>query len=413
MAGSRKRKRNGGPAPAAGIGLACALAAAAVMLGSCGKKPGPEPETTPVPVTAAAEGPAKDAIQAPPVPTSPAETEPVKDPGAVPEALLQAARLEGSLTVWGSCEPEYLAAVCSDFSGRFGIDVEYRRISSNDIYQELLNAGGSPGADIWFGGRYDPVSEAAADGFLEAYEAENTGNLKSSRYRDAAYRWYAVSKDLIGFVVNTDALKDPAPEGWEEAVDLPDTWEDLTDSRYYGRIAVPDPKITGAGRMIITSLVEKMGRDDALAYLRKLDGNVKTYAESTGKAAELAASGECAVAVTFLHDGIAAMRAVNDQLDLVVPSDETGFDLETSAILKGGRHPAAAKLFTEYILTPDFGSIGAEHGSCRFPVTEGAVLPEEAERMGLDMESTIDYDFEDAKDYASVYVEDFYAALIE
>ena len=46
-------------------------------------------------------------------------------------------------------------------------------------------------------------------------------------------------------------------------------------------------------------------------------------------------------------------------------------------------------------------------------VTEGAALPEEAERMGLDMESTIDYDFEDAKDYASVYVEDFYAALVE
>ena len=54
-----------------------------------------------------------------------------------------------------------------------------------------------------------------------------------------------------------------------------------------------------------------------------------------------------------------------------------------------------------------------EHGSCRFPVTEGAALPKEAERMGLDMESTIDYDFEDAKDYASVYVEDFYAALVE
>ena len=118
-------------------------------------------------------------------------------------------------------------------------------------------------------------------------------------------------------------------------MDLPDTWEDLTDSRYYGRIAMPDPKITGAGRMIITSMVEKMGRDDALVYLRKLDGNVKTYAESTGKAAELAASGDCAVAVTFLHDGIAAMRKMNDQLDLVVPSDETGFDLETSAILKG------------------------------------------------------------------------------
>ena len=103
----------------------------------------------------------------------------------------------------------------------------------------------------------------------------------------------------------------------------------------------------------------------------------------------------------------------NDQLDLVVPADETGYDLETSAILKGCPHPAAAKLWTEYILTEEFGNLGAEHGSYRFPVTEGAALPEEAERMGLDMESTFDYDFEDAKDHASLYVEDFYASLVE
>ena len=411
MAGIRKRNWNGVHRRAAGISLVCLLAAAVMVTGSCGKKPEPEPTSEPVPATT--EGTTKDAILAPPVPTTPAETEPAKDPDEVPESLVKAAQLEGALTVWGSCEPEYLEAVCNDFSGRYGIDVKFRRKSSNDIYQDLLNSGGSPSADIWFGGRYDPVSEAAADGLLAAYEAENEGNLKSRRYRDEEHRWYAVSKDLIGFVVNTDAMKDPAPEGWVEAVDLPDTWEELADSRYYGRIAMPDPKITGAGRMIITSMVEKMGRDDALAYLRKLDGNVKTYAESTDKAAELAASGDCAVAVTFLHDGIAAMRKMNDQLDLVVPSDETGFDLETSAILKGCRHPAAAKLWTEYILTPGFGSLGAEHGSCRFPVTEGAALPEEAERMGLDMESTIDYDFEDAKDYASVYVEDFYAALVE
>ena len=119
------------------------------------------------------------------------------------------------------------------------------------------------------------------------------------------------------------------------------------------------------------------------------------------------------MAVAFLHDGIAALREKNDQLDLVVPADETGYDLETSAILKGCPHPAAAKLWTEYILTEEFGNLGAEHGSYRFPVTEGAALPEEAERMGLDMESTFDNDFEDAKDHASLYVEDFYASLVE
>ena len=412
MAGSRKRKQKIDPRIGPALILAGSLLLAAGSLGRCGRQP--EPQETAEVTTAVAEETTKAAVQAPPVPTSAAETEPeTKAPDQVPEEILEAARKEGALTVWGSCEPDYLAAVCDHFSELYGIDVKYRRKPSNDIYQELLNAGGSPRADIWFGGRYDPVSEAAADGFLEAYEAENEGNLKSSRYRDAEHRWYGVSKDLIGFVVNSERLIPPSPAGWMEAVDLPGTWAELTDPKYAGLVALPDPKISGAGKMIITLTRQKMGAEEAAVYLRQLDGNVKTYAESSEKAADLAASGECAVAVTFLRDGIAAMREKNDQLDLVVPADETGYDLETSAILKGCPHPAAAKLWTEYILTEEFGNLGAEHGSYRFPVTEGAALPEEAERMGLDMESTFDYDFEDAKDHASLYVEDFYASLVE
>ena len=84
MAGIRKRNWNGVHRRAAGISLACLLAAAAMVTGSCGKKPEPEPTSEPVPATT--EGTTKDAILAPPVPTTPAETEPAKDPDEVPES---------------------------------------------------------------------------------------------------------------------------------------------------------------------------------------------------------------------------------------------------------------------------------------------------------------------------------------
>ena len=40
-----------------------------------------------------------------------------------------------------------------------------------------------------------------------------------------------------------------------------------------------------------------------------------------------------------------------------------------------------------------------------------ATQPEEAAQFGLDMNNTIDYDFEDAKNNIAQYVEDFFAAL--
>lgn len=42
---------------------------------------------------------------------------------------------------------------------------------------------------------------------------------------------------------------------------------------------------------------------------------------------------------------------------------------------------------------------------------KNATQPEEATQFGLDMNNTIDYDFEDAKNNIAKYVEDFFNAL--
>ena len=54
------------------------------------------------------------------------------------EDLIAAARAEGALTVYGSCEESYLVAACQHFQELFGITVTYQRTAA--------------GADVWFGG---------------------------------------------------------------------------------------------------------------------------------------------------------------------------------------------------------------------------------------------------------------------
>ena len=49
--------------------------------------------------------------------------------------------------------------------------------------------------------------------------------------------------------------------------------------------------------------------------------------------------------------------------------------------------------------------------SYKFLVLSNADQPPEATQFGLDMNNTIDYDFEDAKANSAKYVEDFFAAL--
>jgi hypothetical protein len=96
---------------------------------------------------------------------------------------------------------------------------------------------------------------------------------------------------------------------------------------------------------------------------------------------------------------------------LIVPEDGTSFEVGATAIFKGAAHPNAAKLWIEYALSPDCVDIAKENGSYQFLVLSNATQPEEAAEFGLDMNNTIDYDFEDAKMNTAQYVEDFFAAL--
>ena len=94
-----------------------------------------------------------------------------------------------------------------------------------------------------------------------------------------------------------------------------------------------------------------------------------------------------------------------------MPSDGTSFEVGATAIFNGTTHPNAAKLWVEYALSPECVDIAKENGAYQFLVLKNATQPPQATQFGLDMNNTIDYDFEDAKNNIKQYVEDFFAAV--
>ncbi|MCI5847068.1 MAG: hypothetical protein MRZ98_05415, partial [Clostridiales bacterium] len=91
-------------------------------------------------------------------------------------ALIEAAKAEGELVVYGSCEEAYLIAACQHFEELYGIKVSYQRLSTGEVAAKIEEENGNPSADVWFGGTTDPYNESAAKGLLEAYEAKNASH---------------------------------------------------------------------------------------------------------------------------------------------------------------------------------------------------------------------------------------------
>lgn len=319
--------------------------------------------------------------------------------------LVAAAQAEGELIVYGSCEEEYLAAACEHFEELYGIKVQYQRLSTGEVQSKIEEENGNPSGDVWFGGTTDPYNVAASEGLLEAYEATNASHLLSDMYRDADGYWYGIYKGILGFMVNKDELE-------RMGIEEPGDWKDLLDEKYKGLIWLSNYNTAGTAKLVINTMIQKYGHDEGIQYLVDLDKNIEVYTKSGSGPSKNVGTGECIVGIGFLHDGIT--QIVDNgygNIDLIIPSTGTSFEVGATAIFKGSKHPNAAKLWIEYALSPECVELAAENGSYQFLVLDNAKQPEVAAQFGLDPENVMDYDFEDAKAHTPTYVEEVMTAL--
>ena len=318
--------------------------------------------------------------------------------------LVAAAQAEGELTVYGSCEEPYLAAAAKNFEKEFGIKVSYLRLSTGEVQAKITEEKGNPSADVWFGGTNDPYNESAKLGLLMAYEAKNAKNLASPMYRDADGYWYGIYKGILGFMVNTEELK-------RLNLEAPKGWDDLLKPEYKDKIWLSNPNTAGTAKLVINTLVQLKGHDEAMKYFVELDKNIAQYTKSGSGPSKKGGIGECVIAIGFLHDGITQILDGYDNIALIIPEEGTSFEIGSTAIFEGCAHENAAKLWIEYALSPDCVELADDAQSYQFLVITNAQQPAVVEPFGLDPDNVMKYNFEDAKANTSKYVQDFFNAL--
>ena len=358
-------------------------------LAACGQSAAPaeQPAQQDTPAEAPAEEPA-------------AEADPMAE-------LVAAAQAEGELVVYGSCEEEYLAAACENFEALYGIKTTYQRLSTGEVQAKIEEENGNPSADVWFGGTTDPYNVVAAEGLLEAYEAQNASHLISDMYRNADGYWYGIYKGILGFMVNKDELA-------RMNLEAPQDWADLLKPEYQGLIWLSNYNTAGTAKLVINTMIQKYGHDEGIQYLVDLDKNIQVYTKSGSGPSKNVGTGECVIGIGFLHDGITQIVDNGyDNVQLIIPSSGTSFEIGATAIFKGAAHPNAAKLWIEYALSPDCVNLAKDNGSYQFLVIDNAEQPSQAAEYGLDPDNVMDYDFEDATANIKTYVEEVMTAIAD
>ena len=181
-----------------------------------------------------------------PVDTTPATTQPVETTSEPTEAQKV---LGGTMKVVATSEA--YAELFDKFTNETGVQVELLSMSSGEVLSKLRAEGGTPSADLWFGGGVDAFMAAKAEGLLEQVNFEAASELDPT-YKDADNYWFSKGLTIVGFLVNNSLVE-------ELELEIPTSWADLLDEQYAGEIIMSNPAISGTNYGVVNCLLQVMG----------------------------------------------------------------------------------------------------------------------------------------------------------
>lgn len=271
------------------------------------------------------------------------------------------------------------------FKAATGIELEFVRLGSAEALARLRAEAANPSFDVWFGGTGDPHLVAFHDGVTEFYKPSEWDDLLPSLTRAVGETYIPLYTGALGFVVNESVLA-------EKGLPVPKCWADLTDPRYKGLLAMPNPNTSGTAYTMIATLMQIFGDEPAFDMLKAIHQNVAQYTRSGGAVGLLAGRGDVAVAIQFLHDGVKFAKQ-GFPVTMYSPCEGTGFEIGGLSLVKNAPHRADAIKFIEWALTPEAQEIAAERGDS-YQVQSNSKTPVPPESPDLASLNLIDYDFD-------------------
>lgn len=257
------------------------------------------------------------------------------------------ARASTELTVYTALETEQLKAYQQAFEKHYpDIEIKWVRDSTGIVTAKLLAEKDRPQADVVWGLAASSLAILKQQQMLEPYSPANLGQI-AARYRDAA-----TPPAWVGMDVWAATLCFNTVEAKKQGLPKPKRWQDLLDPVYQGKIVMPNPASSGTGYLDVSAWLQTFGEDQGWAYMDKLHANIGQYTHSGSKPCKLAASGEYPIGISFEYPAIQLKRK-GAPLDIVLPEEGLGWEIEATAIIKGTAHLDAAKKLADFSASPE------------------------------------------------------------
>ena len=222
------------------------------------------------------------------------------------------------------------------------VDVRWLDMGSQEVYDRVRSEKANPQGDVWFGGPDTIFARGAREGLLQPFRPAWAASIPEDA-RDKRDLYFGAYRTPAVIVYNAAAV--PAAEA-------PKDWDDLLDPRWKDKVIIRYPLASGTMRaifgFILARSIERTGSTaEGFEWLRRLDGQTKSYEMNASVLVQRIARREGLVTAWDLPDVLLEMKHSKD-LAYVFPSSATPVIDDAIGLVSGARHPEAAKAFIEW-----------------------------------------------------------------
>lgn len=259
--------------------------------------------------------------------------------------VVSTALADTELTVYTAMENEQLAGYKKAFEAKHpDIEIKWVRDSTGIITAKLLAEKENPRADVIWGLYASSVALMGKEGMLEAYAPAGLDKI-DSKFRDTRNPplWVGNGVEATAICVN-------AAEAKKQNLPIPTSWEDLTKPVYKGKIVMPNPASSGTGYSAVNAWLQIMGEEKGWAFMDRLHANIGQYTHSGSKPCTQAAMGEYPIGISLDFRAVTLKRQ-GAPLEIVLPSEGLGLDINSVALIKGSKNLEAAKKLEDFAVS--------------------------------------------------------------
>jgi len=290
--------------------------------------------------------------------TMPAATAVAERPAGYPRSydqLIAEAQAERQVIVYANADTAEMAPVIIAFQRRYpGVIVRYMDLGSNDMFRRFVaeTRARRPSADLVWSSAMDQQVKLINDGYAQGYASPEKPALPPS----AVWKnmGFGITAEPIAYVYNRKAIPNPPRSHAALEAMLRRDRGKLT-----GRVATFDPARSNTGYLYLTQ--DYAITRDTRSLVEAMAATRPLLSTTTEPMLRGVAEGKLSLAYNVIGS-YALERARRDaRIGVIFPQDYTIIMSRIAFIAREARHPAAAKLFLDFLLSRQGQSLLAQH----------------------------------------------------